>query len=60
MVESWRPEHALNASELTFDEDGVDKKRRCPRCELDFRWEGSPEMEEKDRIANPNYCLWEQ
>eukprot|EP00975_Prorocentrum_lima_P047488 9928598-Prorocentrum_lima.AAC.1 len=59
MVESWRPEHALNPSELTSDEDGRICGERgtmmCPRCELDLRWEEWPEMEEKDRIDNPNY-----
>eukprot|EP00975_Prorocentrum_lima_P021150 4449822-Prorocentrum_lima.AAC.1 len=64
MVESWRPEHALNHSELTFDEDGricVERgKRICPWCELDLRWEEWPEMEERERSYNQNCCVWGQ
>eukprot|EP00975_Prorocentrum_lima_P069533 12926870-Prorocentrum_lima.AAC.1 len=64
MVESWRPEHALDASDLTVDEDGIiigeRGKRICPWCELDLRWEEWPEFSAKEREANPNYCLWEQ
>eukprot|EP00975_Prorocentrum_lima_P056210 11787229-Prorocentrum_lima.AAC.1 len=64
MVESWRPEHALDASDLTFDEDGAlvgeRVKRICPWCEVDLRWERWPEFSEREGEANPNYCLWEQ
>eukprot|EP00975_Prorocentrum_lima_P039299 8258876-Prorocentrum_lima.AAC.1 len=64
MVESWRPEHALNPSALNSDEYGRICGERgnmiCPWCELDLRWEELPEMEEKERSENPNYCVWEQ
>eukprot|EP00975_Prorocentrum_lima_P058230 12219352-Prorocentrum_lima.AAC.1 len=64
MIESRRPEHSLNSDEFTFDEDGricgERGKRICPWCELDLRWEEWPEMGEKERAENPNYCIWEQ
>eukprot|EP00975_Prorocentrum_lima_P015132 3207447-Prorocentrum_lima.AAC.1 len=64
MIESRRPEHQLNSDELTFDEEGRicgdTGKRICTRCELDLRWEEWPDMEEKERAYNPNYCIWEQ
>eukprot|EP00975_Prorocentrum_lima_P015351 3251075-Prorocentrum_lima.AAC.1 len=61
MVESWRREHALDASDLTFDEDGMIIGERgkliFPWCRVDLRWEEWPEFSEKERQANPNYCL---
>eukprot|EP00975_Prorocentrum_lima_P056752 11904395-Prorocentrum_lima.AAC.1 len=66
MIESWRPEHALNFSEKVLDEEGRmpvlgdSGKRLCPWCELDCRWEEWPEFSEKERKEHPNYCLLEQ
>eukprot|EP00975_Prorocentrum_lima_P070781 12934071-Prorocentrum_lima.AAC.1 len=64
MIESGRPEHSLNFGDMAVDQNwrswGDRGKRLCPWCELDLRWKEWPEMNEKERADNPNYCIWEQ
>eukprot|EP00975_Prorocentrum_lima_P034677 7289781-Prorocentrum_lima.AAC.1 len=64
MIESWRPEHLLDASETVLDEEGKRigerGERICPWCELDLRWDEWPEFSEQEMGESPNKCLWEQ
>eukprot|EP00975_Prorocentrum_lima_P031066 6523903-Prorocentrum_lima.AAC.1 len=54
MIDSWRPEHALDFPETVLDEEGqaeLEKRgnRICPWWELDLRWEEWPEFRETKR-----------
>eukprot|EP00975_Prorocentrum_lima_P039727 8346628-Prorocentrum_lima.AAC.1 len=66
LIESWRPDHAIDDPMTIAQEEGNEPasrrrgRRICPLCELECRKNEWPSLTEAEWIASPNYCTYER